>query len=156
METQAKIEQPQVSYQVSDGKLTFVGIDGLTHEFGIILNKESILDEKMNVWYDNIIQIITLDKIINYVKQIDNHILNSNIITDDSYILTYGFFNELFNNKWYSRKFYKYELKLFENKIQFIKYCFQLHNLDLDKILELKFPGAIIEWKQNNIVITIL
>lgn len=155
MEEQAKITQPQVTYQVLDDKLSFIGTDGQTHDLGIVLNKEGILDEKMNVWYNNIIQIITLDKIINYIKQIDNQILNSHVNSDDSYNISYGIFNEQFDNSWYSRKFSKSELKLFENKIEFIKYFFNMYNLDLDKILQLKFPGGIIEWKQNNILVTI-
>lgn len=157
MNEQLKINELEVKYELIDGKLTFTTLDGTTHNLGMVLNKESILDEQMNLWYDKMITTITLDKIINYIKQIDNQILNSysNPNTDDTYNIQYGIFNELFDNLWYSRKFSKSQLRPFENKCEFIKYCFRLYGLDLTKILELKFPNAIIEWKQNNIVVSI-
>ena len=158
MNEQKKINEFEVQYNISDGKLSFIGLDGSVHDLGIILNKESILDEQMNSWYDKVISIITLDKIINYIKEIDYQILTTyiNPNSDDTYIIKYGIFNEQFDNSWYSRKFSKSELRPFDNKCEFIKYCFRLYGLDLNKILELKFPNAIIEWKQNNIEVTIL
>lgn len=158
MNEQPKINEFQVIYELTNGKLNFIGLDGLTHDLGLVLNKESILDEQMNSWYDKMIEIITLDKIITYIKQIDSQILTAykNPNADDSYNISYGIFNELFDNLWYSRKFSKSELRPFENKCEFIKYCFRLHGLDINKILELKFLGGVIEWKQNNIEVNIL
>ncbi len=153
---QQKINDTQVEYKLSDGKLSFETLDGQIYELGIVLDRENILNAKMDEWWDKIKQTITLEKIINYIKQIDVLILNLNQNSDDSYNISYEFFNELFDNTWYSRKFSRSQLKVYENKVEFVKYFFKLYGLDLDKILQLKFPNSLTEYKQNNIIITIL
>ncbi len=147
-----------VQYQVIDNKVTFIGLDGLSYELGIVFEKNFILDNKMNEWWNNVLETITLQKIIEFIKNIDRVVCNFDILnsSNDSYNISYGFFIELFDNSMFSRKFNKSELNILNNKIQFIKYFFNLYGLNLDKILELKFPNSLIEYKQNSIVVTIL
>ncbi len=147
-----------VQYQVIDNKVTFIGLDGLSYELGIVFEKNFILDNKMNEWWNNVLETITLQKIIEFIKNIDRVVCNFDILnsSNDSYNISYGFFIELFDNSMFSRKFNKSELNILNNKIQFIKYFFNLYGLNLDKILELKFLNSLIEYKQNSIVITIL
>ena len=48
-------------------------------------------------------------------------------------------------------KFDKYEGK--RNTVEFIKYCFSLHHIDIIQVLQKKFPNGEINVQSDNIIV---
>ncbi len=145
-------------YSIENNQVIYTDDKGNQHNLGLILNKEDIEKETINKWWNEVQENVNINYLITYIKNIDT-IVKKNIETNQqvlSYSIPYGLIELLFDNHCYSIKFNKSELKLQENKIAFFKNCFTMNDLDLDKILNLKFPNAFVEYKINNILVTIL
>ncbi len=143
------------SIEQNNDQVYFIDSTGEKQNLGLVLNLENIKEKNAQEWFNCVEQKITTNLLCDFIIGIDSTI-TSKLLDDpktDNFQINYGTVGNFFDNTQYSYKFSKSELKLTENKINFFKYCFQIKNLDLDKILEAKFPNCLVEYKPNFIQI---
>ncbi len=149
--------EKEPTYQIDGTDIIYTGPTGQTCKLGIVLNQDNIRQNKANEWWWNVTNKINFETVVRYIYKIDSVVETSvNSGNCEIFELPYDIFDILFDNSLYCIKFSKSESKSRENKINFIKQCFTMNNLDLDKILSLKFPNGIIEYKKSNILVSIM
>ncbi len=157
METINIIENSSNKYEVIDGKLFLIDINDDKYDLGLVLNQDNIKKERAENWWNDVKYFVTKNFLIEFINRIDRNVSEMVISGNfDTYEISCRTFNDMFDNFHYCHVFSKSELKIEQNKIDFMKYCFSMRGFDLNKILELKFPNSLIEYKPNTIVITVV
>lgn len=144
-------------YNIINNELFHCDINSNKLSLGSVLNAENIQNYETEQWWLNIENNLTKNILLEFILNIDNKVitLSKNEPNITSYSLSYDVFNTLYDNNFYCNKFNKNINKFLENKINFIKNMFTRNGLNIDIILNMKFPNCIIEFKQNIILITI-